>query len=271
MIITFLSLILVGIAAGLLAGLFGLGGGILFTPVLLFMYQSAGVPEPVLWTIGTSLICNFVSAVSSSYKHYQMDNIFLREGLMVGFFGVAGTVAGRFIATSTFYSEREFTIFFSMLLLYSVYHFISKKQPEENRRDKAGKSMLWYHALLLGLTAGMIASLAGVGGGLTMVPVMTIFLAFGFRKAVSISSTAIVLITFAGWVQMAYLFPVTAGLTGFHIGYVDFGAALPLVIGGIFGARYGVHLLNVVRMRTLEIFFAAFILFVMVRLLFGLF
>lgn len=271
MIITFLLLVLVGVAAGLLAGLFGIGGGILFAPVLLFMFQSAGIPNTVLWTIGTSLSCNFVSAVSSSYKHYQNGNIFLREGLMVGSFGIAGTIAGRFIATSPYYSEFEFTIFFSLLLLYSVYHFLKKKQPEKNKPDNVGKRMRWYHALLLGLAAGVIASLAGVGGGLTMVPAMAIFLSFGFRKAVSVSSMAIVLITFSGWFQMALLTPLSAGLTGFNIGYVDFGAALPLIIGGIIGARYGVFLLNVIRMRSLEIFFAVFVFLVAGRLLYGLF
>lgn len=270
MIITIVLLIVVGILAGLIAGLLGLGGGILFVPVLLFIFQSADNPEAVLWTLGTSLVCNFTAAVSSSFKHYQTDNIFLREGMMVGVFGIAGTFIGRFIATSPYYSEREFIIFFSLILFYSVYHFL-KKKPSEIETGREVKAMRWRHGLLIGLSSGMLATLAGVGGGLVLVPGMTIFLSFGFRKVVSISSTAIVLITLSGWIQLALLSPESVSYTGFDLGYVDFGMALPLIAGSFFGARYGVRLLNIVRLRTLEIVFGLLVLFVAVRLIYGLF
>ncbi len=270
MIIVFLILLIAGILGGLIAGLFGLGGGILFAPVLLFLFQSANVQEPVLWTVGTSLFCNFIAALSSSYKHIQMGNTFISEGLMTGLFGIAGTFLGRFIATSPYYSEREFIIFFSIILFYSVYHFLRNRKPRSLETATEVHPMRWYHAMLLGLAAGVLATLAGVGGGLVLVPAMTVFLSFGFRKVVSISSMAIVIITLSGWIQLALLTPASSGYSGLDVGFVDLGVAFPLVIGSFFAARYGVRLLGIIRLRTLEIAFSIILLFVAGRMLYGL-
>ena len=271
MAIIFFILLIVGIFGGIIAGLFGLGGGILFAPVLLFLFQSAGVQEPVLWTVGTSLICSFIASLSSSYKHFQMDNSFFSEGLATGLFGIAGTFIGRFIATSPYYSEREFIIIFSLILIYSVFHFLRKRQPISNETAATVLPMRWYHAIPIGLASGALATLAGVGGGLVLVPAMTVILSFGFRKAVSISSMSIVMITCSGWIQLALLTPPTSGFSGWEIGFVDLGVALPLVTGSIFGARYGVKLLSVVRLRVLEIAFSLILMFVAGRMLYGLF
>ncbi len=270
MVVVFLILLIVGLLGGLIAGLFGLGGGILFVPVLLFLFQSAGVPDPVLWTVGTSLLCNFTASLSSSFKHFQMGNSHIREGVLTGLFGVAGTFVGRMIATSPYYSEREFVIFFSLILLYSVYHFLRKKKTRQQDSPADKTVVPWYQFVLIGLASGMMAPLAGVGGGLIMVPAMTILLSFGFRKVVSISSLAIVMITLSGWMQLAFLTPLTAGYSGLHLGYVDFGVAIPLILGSFYSARRGVWLLSVVRLRTLEITFSVLLLFVMARMLYGL-
>ncbi len=269
MITVFIILLIVGVLGGLIAGLFGLGGGILFAPVLLFLFQSAGVQDPVLWTVGTSLLCNFVAAASSSLKHFQMGNSFIREGLLTGLFGIAGTVIGRFIATSAWYSEREFVIFFMFILVYSIYHFLRNRKPRNMETEGAGAPMQWYQFVLLGLSSGMLAALAGVGGGLIMVPAMTIFLSFGFRKTVSISSLAIVMITLSGWMQLALLQPAAAGYTGLHIGFVDLGLSIPLILGSFYAARRGVWLLTVIRLRTLEIAFSVLLILVAGRMLYG--
>lgn len=271
MVITILLLLFAGVLAGLIAGLLGLGGGILFAPVLLFLFQKSGIPDPVLWTVGTSLLCNFVASLSSSVKHFQRGNVYPKEGLLVGIFGVAGTFAGKMLATSPMYSEREFIIIFSIILFYSVYHFLKKKKAAHVDAGREVLPMRWYHGAVIGFSAGILATLAGVGGGLILVPAMSVILAFGFRKVVSISSMAIIIISLAGWIQMGMLTPASDGFSVFHWGYVDFGAALPLVIGGVVGARYGVRLLDVFRLRTIEIFFGILVLLVALRLIYGLF
>ena len=275
MIITVLIIVVAGILGGIIAGLFGLGGGILFAPVLLFLFQAAGIPDPVLWAVGTSLFCSFAASVSSTLKQYQMGNIYVSEGVVTGLFGIAGTVAGRIIAVSPYYSEREFIIFVSLILMYAVGHFLKKKKPapapEQEQVFGIKREMRWYHALVLGVSAGLLATLAGVGGGLILVPGMIVLFSFEFRKAVSISSMSITLITLAGWIQYALIPADTPGLSGFQMGHVDLGMAIPLIGLSFFSARFGVRLLHHVRLRSLEYAFSIILLVVAGRLLSGLF
>ncbi|MDI6401416.1 sulfite exporter TauE/SafE family protein [Balneolaceae bacterium ANBcel3] len=262
-------LIMAGLAAGMVAGLFGLGGGIIFTPVLLLFFQASGVLDPVLWTIGTSLLCNFAAASSSSFQHYLKENLFLKESLYVGGAGILGTVIGKVFSVSPLYSEREFRIFFSLILFHSVYHFFKKKKAGtgiELDEKKIHPGM----AMLIGLCAGILANLAGVGGGLIIVPALSILWLIPFRKAISISSSSIVIITLSGWLQLALMHPADTGFSGVHLGYVDLGTAAPLIIGSFFGAHFGVRLVDMLPLRLVEVIFACLILFLALRLLYGL-
>lgn len=76
-----LLLLLVGLVAGVLAGLLGIGGGIIFTPVLFLLFEGAGVEDPVLWTIASGLFCTFIAASGSIVRQYLQNNIFGLKGL----------------------------------------------------------------------------------------------------------------------------------------------------------------------------------------------
>src|SRR5699024_6216503 len=103
--------------------LFGLGGGILFTPILFVVFSDAGIEDPVVLTIGSSLFCTFIAAAGSSIRQYHQKNFYRAEGVQVGLLGAAGVVVGKMVITSDYYSQREFVIFFSTLLIYVAYMF----------------------------------------------------------------------------------------------------------------------------------------------------
>ena len=268
MISTLLLLVVAGFAAGVMAGLMGLGGGILFTPVLLLLFQASGLEQPVLWTVGTSLLANFTTALSSVFKHLQLGNHYLREGSLLGIFGISGTVVGRWIITSSWYNETEFSLFFSAILLYAAWHFFygDRKESEENQ-SVSGFTVL--QAALIGIAAGGMASLAGVGGGMIIVPALSVMLGWPLLRIVSVSSTAIVWITFSGWMQFMFMASPQTGISGVTMGFVDLGVAAPLVVSSYFGARYGVRLFQVLSLRVLRWSFGTLVLLVALRLLYG--
>lgn len=268
----FLILLLIGLFGGLIAGLLGVGGGIIFTPVLFFLFDGQ-VENPVVWTIATSLLCTFFAAIGSSRKHYVMGNLFLAESLKVGLFGFLGTFAGKMITTSAWYSKEYFVVLFSTILGYTSYTFIKGKKNKsfdsvEYNKETAG-SINWAQALLVGGAGGFIATLAGVGGGIVMVPLMVMIAGIHFRKAVSVSSVVIILISFSAWVQFAFE-PVSGeSLTRFTSGFVDFGTALPLIAGALLGSGGGVWLTGKIARRKLEVAFALLAIVIMIRLLAG--
>ena len=268
----YLILLLIGILGGGVAGMLGVGGGLIFTPVLIFVYGDS-LAQPVPWIIATSLLCTFAASLSSVRSHWARDNIFWKEGLLVGACSLFGTAAGVWFVGSGFYQQREFSLLFSALLLYTSYRFLWAKAnsgaaASAQKPDKKTRHIYLPQALLIGALGGVIATLAGVGGGVVMVPIMSLLLGIPYQKTISISSTAIVCISFFSWVQFSLKTPVEAGLTPFTLGFVDFGTGLPLLMGALIGANYGVVATGVLSKKTLERIFGFIALAVAARLLY---
>lgn len=237
----FLLLILLGLIAGVIAGFFGVGGGLLFTPILFFLFSSLGVESVVSWTIASSLFCTFTASVSSSIQQNNHDNAFWKEGIIIGLLGSFGVYAGKSIVTSDYYTEDVFVSLFVILLLFVAVLFYRRSKSTVTLQVKAKAPGLGKQFIAGGF-GGLISSLAGVGGGVVLVPILNLVYRLSIAKAVSISSMAIVLISLSGWVQYALVPDVPKGITDFTIGFVDFGTSLPLVIGAFAGGFFGVKL-----------------------------
>lgn len=266
MIITFLILLALGIVAGIVAGLFGLGGGILFTPILFFVFRNAGIENPVVLTIGSSLFCTFIASIGSSFRQYHQQNFYWEEGLKVGLLGAAGVTVGKWVITSEYYNQQVFAVFFSLLLIYVAYMFLRKGRTDSEEMEISREKVRWREAAVAGGLGGFVAALAGIGGGGVMVPLLHLGYRKIFIKAVSISSLAIVLISLSGWLQLAFADP-SGSLTAYHIGSVDFGAALPLAVGGLGGGFLGAWLNVKIDRRYLQFAFAVLALGMAAKLL----
>ena len=267
---TIILLFLIGVFAGILAGLLGVGGGLIFTPVLFYLFTQGGLDQPTQWAIGSSLFCTFIASSSSVFKQYRNHNFFLFESLKVGGFGVIGTVIGTTVTTSGWYGAEQFSILFSALLLYAAWNLLyRKRKPKTATPAETGSHKLtWLVALGIGVLGGMVASLAGVGGGIVLVPLMTLLLKLPFPMAVSISSGAIVVISTSAWLQMACANPVNEGITPLTLGFIDFGTALPLIAGSFAGGYLGVKIGHRIHTRLLEQIFAILLLFMALRLIY---
>jgi len=259
-------LLIFGIIAGIVAGLFGLGGGILFTPILFVVFSNAGIQHPVLLAIGSSLFCTFVAAFGSSVRQYNQHNFYWGEGLKVGILGAAGVTLGKLVITSSYYNKQEFVIVFSLLLLYVAFMFYRRGSRNASSIEKQ-TSVTWRQATVTGGLGGFVAALAGIGGGGVMVPLLNLFYKKDFAKSVSISSFAIVLISLSGWLQLALSGSGASALTNFHLGYVDFGAALPLALGGLFGGFGGAYLNLKINQRYLQYAFSVLAIIMAIKLI----
>lgn len=257
----FLFLICGGIAAGIIAGLFGLGGGVVFTPILYLIFSSSELPNPAAWAIGTSLFCTFTASLSSSLQQRSKRNFYWREGLLLGLFGSFGVYAGKELVTSGYYTETFFVTFFSVLLLIVAFLFF-RKNRQKVKRENTSSTLKVKSAGLSGLLGGVVAALAGVGGGVVLVPMMTLVYKINMVKAVSISSLAIVIISMSGWIQYAFLAGKHSGLTDFTVGLVDFGTGLPLIGGAIIGGLLGVRINHKLSPRAVRSGFALLILLI---------
>lgn len=261
-----LGLFILGIIAGTIAGLFGLGGGILFTPILFLIYSNAGISEPVVLTIASSLFCSFIATTGSSIRQFRQRNFYFAEGIKVGLLGAIGVSIGKVVITSDFYSKEVFVLLFSLLLIYVSYMFYRRGKIRDIS-DRNVKPVNWFESSITGVFGGFVAALAGIGGGGVMVPLMNLLFKREFIRAVSISSLAIILISLTGWIQLGLSGDGVETLTRFHWGYVDFGAAAPLAAGGLFGGFAGAWINLKINRRYLQYAFALLAMIMAVKML----
>ncbi|TVP97768.1 MAG: sulfite exporter TauE/SafE family protein [Balneolaceae bacterium] len=255
----FVILIFCGLIAGTVAGLFGVGGGILFTPILFILFSSVGLENPATWAIATSLFCTFTASISSSIQQRSEKNFYWKQGVIVGLFGTIGVFAGKQVVTSPYYTEDVFVALFSILLVFVAILFFRRRKNDITLLVTK-KTISIPKAVGAGTTGGFIAALAGVGGGIVLVPIMNLAYKLRLKKAVSISSMAIVLISLSGWMQFALLAGQPDGITPFTLGYVDFGSGLPLIIGAFTGGFAGVRIGHSVSQLAIQIGFGILIL-----------
>jgi uncharacterized protein len=123
-----LALMLVGVGAGLLAGLFGVGGGMMFVPALVLF---AGLSH--LEAEATSLLAVVPVAAAGAWRQHTYGNLRLRPGLLVGVLAIGGSLAGVVIANAV--PERGLEYGFAALLVFTAYQLIREEDEEEDTDD----------------------------------------------------------------------------------------------------------------------------------------
>ncbi len=121
-------LMLIGVGAGVIAGLFGVGGGMMFVPALVLF---AGLSH--LEAEATSLLAIVPVAAMGAWRQHRYGNLRLRPGLLVGVLAIAGGVAGVVIANAV--PERGLEIGFAALLVFTAYQVIREDDDDEEDDD----------------------------------------------------------------------------------------------------------------------------------------
>lgn len=258
-------LLLGGCVAGLLAGFFGVGGGLLLVPILLFYYQAVHVTSLVSthMALATSLLIVVCSSISSAVQYQRNGHVVWKAVVLLGITSVIGGLLGAMLAGGM--EPKTLRQIFA-----GVVAFAAVRMFMEIRKAKIETMPPLFAPPLLGtgFVVGVLSALAGVGGGVLSIPVMHSILKFPLKKALGTSSATIVITAFAaavgymirGWSNVL----VPAGT----LGYVDWLTALPLVVGSIPMAAVGANLANRTKVQHLKQIFAIFLLVIAMKLLF---
>ncbi len=169
----------VGLAAGFLSGVFGVGGGILIAPGLVFLAKMDHRRA-----YGTSLAAVLPIALSSMVTYWAHDHIDWPVALCIAVGAIVGAVIGTHFLNVI--SQSALAIGFSAILILSAVRLFFEGQGE-------GRSVLSFWGIVLlvviGLVSGILAGLLGVGGGIIMVPAMLVFFSIPavFAKGTSLA------------------------------------------------------------------------------------
>lgn len=243
----FLSLVLLGGCVGLLAGLFGIGGGIILVPSLTLLFHLLGLDpdNTVHIAVATSLATIMPTSLASLRAHHRRGGIdwpLMRQWciwLMLG--GLCGSVITQYL------SGKIIQFLFGILLAFMIWRFL---KPASRQNETAHPiAMAWQR--LLALSIGTSASMLGIGGGALGVPVLN-HLGLPLRRAIGTASCFGIIVATPS--VISYLLaspPITAPLGG-TIGLVHPLIFALLIPGSIVGASFGAklaHRLPIAKLR----------------------
>jgi uncharacterized membrane protein YfcA len=257
-----------GLVAGFVAGVIGVGGGIIFAPVLYIYFDSVGIESHLIapLVIGSSLFCTFVASVASSFFHERKKAVDWRVAIKVGIgSALAVFIMTRFVTTQPWFDPDIFKMSFSLVLLAVVGRMLSssKEDPVDSDDDRSrGLGFLFG----VGSLTGIVSAAAGVGGGVVLIPAYNQGLNISMIRSIGTSSATIIFVSLAG-VLSYMLFGAPASVSNFSWGAVDFGTSLLLVLPSIITVRIGVYVAHRVDRSALRLGFACLALIVAFKLI----
>ena len=257
-ILYFASLIITGIAAGTASGLFGVGGGFLMTPVQYWLYTLGGIDNTLATRLafGTSLAVMIPTMISAAVAHHRHNSVNWEAAIQMGCAAVFGGLAGGTLAAHMpgYILRTIFALLIIATAIRLVWHLHSCIDCEP--RGSTGTY------LLIGFLIGIVSGLAGIGGGVLLVPILVIFIGYPMHTAVGTSSAC--LIFSSSGAVIAYIINGlgVAGLPPYTIGYVDLVTFAILAATTIPLARFGVRCAHACSGRNLQIVFAVILILI---------
>ena len=272
-------IVFIGMVVGALSGLFGVGGGFLMTPLLIFL----GIPPVV--AVGSEAPHVLASSVSGVIAHWRKKNVDFK----MGFFLLSGGVIGSTIGVNLFkllktYGQIDIVIQFLFIIFLGFIGismaFESAKTTIKNyRTTSAIRTKLhqhsWIHGLpfklrfhrsklyisaippiLIGFFVGVLSAMMGVGGGFIMIPAMVYILGMSTNVVVGTSLFQIIFVTANSTFFQSYLNQT-----------VDIVLSALMILGGVIGAQIGVRLGSQLKAEYLRGILAILVLLVCAKIL----
>jgi hypothetical protein len=278
-----LLMLALGGAVGFLSGMFGVGGGFLMTPMLIF----AGVPSAVAVATGANPL--IASSITGTIAQWRRKNVDFKLGLILLAGGAAGALFGvQIVKLLRQAGQFDLTVSLLYVVFMSVVGglmFIESLRALRKHRQGKPVSMrrpaqhTWIHGLplktrfkasklyisaippaALGILVGLLSGIMGVGGGFIMVPILIYLLRVPTNLAIGTSLF-----------QVIFVSAITTVLQAVWNQTVDIALALILMVGGVLGAQAGAVAGQKLRAEQLRLLLAILVLAVGLRLLVGLF
>lgn len=238
------KLVLVGVVAGIVGGGMGVGGGIIMVPLLVALGFDQHRAH------ATSLAAIVLIAVVGAASFAASGEAAIGLGVTVGIGGVLGSIAGATVMNRI--SSRSLTIIFAVVLLVAAIRMISGAAPLPGTGDVGDVAQVLI-ALGIGVIAGFFAGLAGIGGGVVIVPATVLLLGLSQHEAQGTSLVAIIFTAIAGTI---------VNLRNQRVRPVD---GLVVGAGGAAGSLVGSQIALGIDGRTLSLVFGLLVLFVAIR------
>jgi len=254
---------LTAIPVGFVAGLFGIGGGLITVPFLYYIFNSLGIDQQYLMhlAVGTSFAIIIPTSTVSVLTHHKFKAVDFDIVKSYGIYVIFGVIIGTIFAASL--KTKSLVLFFSIIIfLLSIYLLIVK----ENEEDVIIKIKL-HLKIILGFIVGFISAPMGIGGAIMNVPILKFF-GYSINKAIGSAAAIGFLIALFG----AFGFLITGSYLKtdlpLSIGFLNIPAFLIFIPITTFMARIGARTVHKIDKKKISKLLGLFLLAIAIKFLF---
>ncbi len=257
--ITFLIL---GSVAGVLSGLFGIGGGLVIVPILVYMFTAQGISPEILThlAVGTSLATIVFTSINSVMAHHKHGAVRWPAVAMLSVGIVGGSVLGGY--TASFLSGEVLQRVIGVFAIVIAVQMFFQLKPSSREEKPVGRVFLGGSGIFIGWASAIF----GIGGGSLTVPLLS-WRGFPMKIAVATSAACGLPIALSGSASFIWFGMQAQGLPEWSLGYVYLPALIGIGATSMLFARFGAKLAHRMDQVLLKRLFSALLLIVGINFL----
>lgn len=207
---------ILGVIVGILAGFFGIGGGVLSIPALVFF--GFGIKE----AIGIAVMQMVFVSIFGSYLNHRGGVLDLKQGIILGLGGASGGFMSGFIVKSL--PDLVIFVVFLLAMLFSIYRLYKPPRSSANTKEINAASLY-----VLGFGASAVGMCVGMGGAMFAMPILISFFGFDVKKTVPLGLFFVIFSSISGFISQSY-----NGLVRYEYGFV---VGIFALVGVFFGLK----------------------------------
>ena len=253
-------MIITAVPVGFVAGLFGIGGGLITVPFLYYIFGQLGInPKYIMHlAVGTSFAIIIPTSIVSVFTHNKFQAVDFNIVKNYGLFVIVGVLIGTIFAASL--ETKSLVLFFSIVILLLGIYFLLIKEKEQN----VVVEMKLYLKVILGFIVGFISSLMGIGGAIMNVPILKFF-GYSINKAIGSGAAIGFLIALVGAIGFLITGNYLNSNLPLSIGFLNIPAFLIFIPITAFMARIGAKTVHTIDKNKISKFFGIFLLLVSIK------
>lgn len=254
--------VIAGAFGGFMAGMLGVGGGIVFIPIIQEIIRNTALEhDKAFYVLANSLAIVLVVGVSGSVKQYKLKNTDLRAALVTGVFAIMSSLTCSWILHEFKLNDAHVfkSIFAVILVITGLRMWMSRKQVAHEKEHAPVQIPNLKLFMPAGALAGIITAITGLGGGVVMVPYFNKILKLPLKFSTGLSLSVIPIIAAPLLVFYMFKTPGKEVFSGMQTGYIMWSAILPLIVAAGIASPLGVRLANKISSKNLLIIFLSFI------------
>ena len=254
---------LTAIPVGFVAGLFGIGGGLITVPFLYYIFGSLGIDQQYIMhlAVGTSFAIIIPTSIVSVLTHHRFKAVDFEIVKSYGIYVVLGVVLGTVFAASL--KTKSLVLFFTIVIFLLAFYLLLLKEKEKNVIVK----IRLHLKVIFGIIVGFISAPMGIGGAIMNVPILKFF-GYSINNAIGSAAAIGFLIALFGAVGFFVSGSILKTNLPLSIGFLNIPAFLIFIPITTFMARIGARTVHRIDKNKISKFFGIFLIVIGLRFLF---